>query len=139
MRSLSRDMSPSSSVLPIAEVADRTSPQTGIPKAVVADGVQSIVTEFKNGYYAPFAVQVGVPLRWTIRIKAEEINGCNNPMRVPAYGIERRLVPGDNLVEFTPKKEGAIVYSCWMGMIRSVITVVRDPVSSNVAAPLAKK
>jgi plastocyanin domain-containing protein len=36
------------------------------------------------------------------------------------------LEVGDNIIEFTPDKSGVIPYSCWMGMIRSQITVVDD-------------
>ena len=94
--------------------------------AKLENGVQTVTTEFKGGYYVPFTVQAGVPLKWTIRVTEDELNGCNNPVTVPAYGIRKRLVPGDNLVEFTPKKTGAIGYTCWMGMVSSRITVVPD-------------
>ncbi len=112
--------------LPILQIADTSQAQGGLLKATVANGVQTIVTEFKEGYYVPFTVQAGLPLKWTIRIKAEDLNGCNNPVTVPAYGIRKTMVAGDNLVEFTPAKAGVIAYSCWMGMIRSRITVVSD-------------
>jgi len=105
-----------------------------IRAAVTADGSQSVLTEFKDGYYVPFVVQAGVPVKWTIRIKEEDINGCNNPLVVPAYGIRKELVPGDNLVEFTPGKAGTIAYSCWMGMINSRISVVTDLASGEVPA-----
>lgn len=94
--------------------------------ATISDGVQTITTEFKDGYYVPFTVQAGVPLKWTIRVKEEDLNGCNNPVEVPAYKIRKVLVPGDNVIEFTPAKEGTIRYSCWMGMIASKIAVVKD-------------
>lgn len=94
--------------------------------ATIENGIQTITTEFKDGYYVPFTVQAGIPLRWTIRIKEDDINGCNNPVEVPGYRIQKTLVPGDNIIEFTPAKEGIIPYSCWMGMIRSQITVVEN-------------
>lgn len=94
--------------------------------ATISNGVQTITTEFKDGYYVPFTVQAGVPLKWTIRVKEEDLNGCNNPVEVPAYKIRKVLVPGDNVIEFTPAKEGPIRYSCWMGMITSKIAVVKD-------------
>lgn len=34
------------------------------------------------------------------------------------------LKPGDNLITFTPEKSGVLPFSCWMGMIRSRISVV---------------
>jgi uncharacterized protein len=70
--------------------------------------------------------QAGIPLKWTISVMENELSGCNNPLVIPAYGIQKTLVAGDNLVEFTPKQEGLIVYRCWMGMVRSKITVVHD-------------
>jgi len=94
--------------------------------ATLSGGTQTITTVFASGQYLPFVVQAGVPLKWIIRVTADDLNGCNNPVTVPAYGIQKTLVPGDNLVEFTPGKEGVIAYSCWMGMIRSRITVVPD-------------
>jgi hypothetical protein len=104
--------------------------------AKLGNGVQTVTTEFKDGYYVPFVVQAGLPLKWTIRVTARELNGCNNPVTVPSYGITKKLVAGDNLVEFTPKKTGTIVYTCWMGMVSSRISVVSDLEKAS-AAPVA--
>ena len=111
-------------------VANRTS--AGIV-AKLENGVQTVTTEFKDGYYVPFTVQAGVPLKWTIRVTEDELNGCNNPVTVPAYGIQKVLVAGDNLIEFTPKATGTIAYTCWMGMISSRINVVKDIPGGSVA------
>lgn len=97
-----------------------------LPAATVENGSQSVLTVFGANDYAPFAVQAGVPLKWTIRIAEADLNGCNGTVIVPAYGIEKTLQAGDNLIEFTPKAAGVIGYSCWMGMIKSSITVVDD-------------
>lgn len=105
---------------------------TGIV-AKLENGVQTVTTEFKDGYYVPFTVQAGVPVRWTIRVTEDELNGCNNPVTISAYGISKTLVAGDNLVEFTPKKTGTIAYTCWMGMISSHISVVKEISSASVA------
>ncbi len=94
--------------------------------AKVENGVQTVVTVFGSNNFVPFTVQAGVPLKWTIRISADDLNGCNNAIVVPAYNIEKKLHAGDTLVEFTPTKTGTIAYSCWMGMIRSRINVVDD-------------
>lgn len=98
----------------------------GLVRSVLADGKQTVLTEFSGGRYVPFAVQAGVPLVWTIRISAADLNGCNNEVVVPEYGVRKRLQPGDNIVEFTPQQPGRISYSCWMGMIRSSITAVES-------------
>ena len=94
-------------------------------RAAVEGGFQTVTTDFgSTGYYLPFTVQTGIPVKWTIKVTEDGLNGCNNPITIPSYGIEKTLVPGDNLIEFTPLKEGQIVYTCWMGMISSRITVV---------------
>ena len=52
------------------------------------------------------------------------MNGCNNPVTITEYDIEKELVPGDNIIEFTPREEGNIVYTCWMGMLNGYVKVV---------------
>ena len=94
--------------------------------ARIRNGVQTVTTVFDANDYAPFVVQAGVPVRWTIRIAEKDLTSCNSTLIVPGYGIQKTLQAGDNLVEFTPKAAGVVPYSCWMGMIRSRITVVPD-------------
>ena len=104
-------------------------PAFGRPSVAVArveGGLQTVATSIDSGQYHPFIVQKGIPVRWIITAKAEDLNGCNNPLTVPRYGITRRLVPGQNIIEFTPEEEGTIAYTCWMGMISSSIRVVAD-------------
>lgn len=110
--------------IPMFLAAD-AKPPAGIFAKVKGES-QEVLTEFKNGRYLPFTVQAGLPVTWIVRIKESELTNCNNALVVPAYGIRKRLVPGDNVIEFLPQKTGVIAYSCWMGMIRSMITVVED-------------
>jgi hypothetical protein len=119
-------------VIPVAGETAVGSAQRGIMASVVQGGVQTVLTEFGPNGYVPFVVQAGLLVKWTIRVSADNLNGCNNPIQIPAYGIEKTLKPGDNLVEFTPGKEGTISYSCWMGMITSRITVVKDFASFGI-------
>ena len=92
----------------------------------IEGNIQVITTTLENGRYTPFIVQKGIPVKWTIQANASDITSCNNELIVPKYGIEKKLVPGDNLIEFTPTEEGNITYTCWMGMISSNIKVVSD-------------
>ncbi len=90
----------------------------------VTDGVQNITTKITSRSYPSITAVKGVPAKWTIQAGQEDLNGCNNAISIPAYGIELELKPGDNIVKFTPEKSGTVPYSCWMGMIRSKINVV---------------
>lgn len=94
--------------------------------AVIKDGVQIVTTQLSPGRYEPIKVQKGIPVRWIIQAERSDINGCNNRIIIPKYDKEKRLAPGDNIIEFTPTESGTVPFSCWMGMIRSTITVVDD-------------
>jgi len=94
--------------------------------AQIEGNVQTITTTMESGRYTPIIVQKGIPVKWTIKAQQSDLNGCNNPVTIPKYNIEKKLVPGDNLIEFTPEEEGNITYTCWMGMISSNIKVVAD-------------
>lgn len=94
--------------------------------AKIEGGAQTVTTQLQSGSYTPFVVQAGVPVKWTVRADAGSINGCNGTITIPKYNISKTLQPGDNVIEFTPQEAGNIPYTCWMGMIRSNITVVSD-------------
>lgn len=94
-----------------------------IATAVLEDGVQVVNTNLSPRSYEPIQVQSGIPVKWNIVAESSSINGCNNVLVIPEYGIEKQLQPGDNIIEFTPEEEGTIPFSCWMGMIRSQIIV----------------
>jgi len=98
----------------------------GGTKATVSEGVQTVATTLNQGIYAPIVVQTGIPVKWTITAKDGDLSSCNNKMVIRSYGVEKQLNVGENMVEFTPTKSGTIVYSCWMGMVGSTITVVDD-------------
>jgi plastocyanin domain-containing protein len=85
--------------------------------------------------YPAITVQAGIPVKWTINAPAGSINGCNNRMIIREYGIEHRFTTGENIIEFMPSKPGRFSYSCWMGMIRSSITVVEAGQAAVAAAP----
>ena len=93
--------------------------------ARVEGNVQTVRTELASGRYAPITVQAGIPVRWTIHAEPGTLNGCNNRIIIPEYGrMQKKLELGDNVIEFTPARSGAFLYTCWMGMIRGRITVV---------------
>jgi sulfite exporter TauE/SafE/copper chaperone CopZ/plastocyanin domain-containing protein len=99
---------------------------------VIEGGVQIVNSTLLPGRYPAITVQQGVPVKWTITAPQGSINGCNNRMIIREYKIEHRFTPGENVIEFTPEKTGKFSYSCWMGMIRSSITVVAEGESAAV-------
>ena len=47
--------------------------------------------------------------------------------------MEYTFHTGKNVITFTPEHSGTLPYTCWMGMIRGVITV-EDPFESTAAS-----
>ncbi|MDR1325319.1 MAG: sulfite exporter TauE/SafE family protein [Treponema sp.] len=93
---------------------------------IIENGVQIVQSTLLPGRYPAITVQQGVPVKWTITAPQGSINGCNNRMIIREYSIEHRFTPGENIIEFTPERTGKFSYSCWMGMIRSSISVVEE-------------
>jgi sulfite exporter TauE/SafE/copper chaperone CopZ/plastocyanin domain-containing protein len=123
-------------------------PEGGAFKPLIEGGYQIVNSTLSSGRYPAITVQQGIPVRWTITAPQGSINGCNNRMIIREYTIEHRFVPGENVIEFTPERTGRFPYSCWMGMIRSSITVIEEgqaaadtgepdlaPVPAGVAIP----
>ncbi len=94
--------------------------------AKIENGIQVVTTGLESGRYEPIIVQKGIPTKWIIQAQEGDINGCNNSIIIPKYNLQKDLAIGDNIIEFTPEESGTVPYSCWMGMIRSRITVVDD-------------
>jgi sulfite exporter TauE/SafE len=106
--------------------AMRTSTPQNEGAGAVQNGVQIINSTLLSNRYPAITVQQGVPVRWIINAPQGSITGCNNRFIIREYGIEHSFKYGDNVIEFLPEKTGRFSYSCWMGMIRSSITVVAE-------------
>jgi sulfite exporter TauE/SafE/copper chaperone CopZ/plastocyanin domain-containing protein len=93
---------------------------------IIENGVQIVNSTLLPGRYPAVTVRQGIPVKWIITAPQGSINGCNNRMIIREYKIEHRFAPGENVIEFMPEKTGKFSYSCWMGMIRSSITVIEE-------------
>ena len=104
---------------------------TGKNSPIVNDGFQEIRMEVNRYGWSPdtFVLKKGVPVKWII--DGKEINGCNNAIQVPKYGLEFDIKPGEQVIEFTPDEEGVVRWSCWMGMIPGTFIVKDDIDTSN--------
>ena len=98
------------------------------------DGFQVIEMKVNRYGWEPdkFVLKKNVPVRW--KIIGEEINGCNNAIQVPKYGLKFDIKKGEQVIEFTPTEEGVIPWSCWMGMIPGTFVVKDDADLSDAQA-----
>jgi plastocyanin domain-containing protein len=111
---------------PFYRMAAFVSQASANPARASAPAIQIINSTLLPNRYPAIVVQQGVPVRWIINASAASINNCNNRFIIREYGIQHTFRPGENVIEFLPEKIGRFTYSCWMGMIRSTITVVAE-------------
>ncbi len=112
-----------------ANIAAKSQHLPNDAQIAVQKGVyQEIRMDVTNYGWVPdkFVLKKGVPVRWIINGK--EINGCNNAIVVPKYGLNFRISRGEQTIEFTPAESGTIPWSCWMGMIPGTF-IVRDDIT----------
>lgn len=98
----------------------------GYISAVVEDGIQTVEFELDFDSYADIIIQKDIPARITVHADEGKITGCNNEIISREFGFDIPIVPGDNIIEFTPNDEGEFTYTCWMNMIRNHIKVIDD-------------
>jgi len=122
------------SLLPVAK-ADAATGTAVTVQTTQGGSVQNVTSKLASGSYPVITVQKGIPVKWDLQADAATLNGCNGTVLIPKFNIEKKLQPGDNIIEFTPTDAGTIPYSCWMGMIRSSIIVVDGPVTPSSTEP----
>lgn len=105
---------------------DKSANTTQGASATVQDGIQYVNSTINSGRYEPITVQQGIPVKWTLNVPSGSLNSCNNSITIPKYNLQIKLKTGENVIEFTPDESGTFPFSCWMGMIRSSITVIGE-------------
>lgn len=92
--------------------------------AYFSDGVQLVHTTLDYRSYAPITVKAGHSRPLDAHRRQPRFKRLQRSARHPRIQpFKRASLPGDNIIEFTPAEIGTFPYSCWMGMIRSSITV----------------
>ena len=71
-------------------------------------------------------LQKDIPVKMVIHVDKKYLTGCNNEIIINEFNIKQELKEGDNIIEFTPKEEATITYTCWMNMIKNTIKVIDD-------------
>ena len=91
--------------------------------SVVRGSAQTVESTLKAGSFPDLSVAAGLPVRWIVHVSEEALNGCNYQVVLPEWSVRHTFVPGENVIEFTPREPGQFPYSCWMGMIRGTVEV----------------
>ncbi|SMC25148.1 Sulfite exporter TauE/SafE [Clostridium acidisoli DSM 12555] len=94
--------------------------------AVVRSDKQEVETKLKPDAFPPIVVVKNIPVKWDMVVSKEDLNECNNEIQVTKFGVKKKFLVGHNIMKFTPKETGEYMFTCYMGMIKSKITVVND-------------
>ncbi|HTE18919.1 MAG TPA: cupredoxin domain-containing protein, partial [Armatimonadota bacterium] len=100
------------SAAPRPAASGKSAPKAGVQQATIAI----------DGEYQPAQVSVraGKPVRLTfVRKKGD---GCGDVVQFPTLGLKRTLKHGETAtVVFTPKRAGAIPFTCGMKMYKGQV------------------
>jgi len=94
--------------------------------AQLENGSQVIRMVQDVGGYKPnsFSVKKDIPVRWIIDSK--DPNTCAASIVADSLGVRKLLHSGENIIEFTPREEEIIRFSCSMGMFTGSIFVAAN-------------
>ncbi len=81
-----------------------------------AGGVVAVKLGFDGSQYSPADIQVKQGDKVRIEGDTNTLRGCMTMVTIPDYGIRKRILQGDNIIEFTADKPGVFRISCPMGM-----------------------
>ncbi|MDD3341071.1 MAG: sulfite exporter TauE/SafE family protein [Bacilli bacterium] len=98
----------------------------GYLKSEIKENYQEVKFDLSYSGYKDIVIQKDVPVKMIIHADQTSLTGCNNAIKINAFKVEKSLVSGDNVIEFTPNKTGNYTYTCWMGMLKNNILVVDD-------------
>ena len=88
------------------------------------DDYQEVEFDLDYDHYADIILQKDIKARIIIHVDSKHLTGCNNEIIMKDFNIQKKLEVGENIIEFTPTKEGTFTYHCWMEMITNHIKVV---------------
>lgn len=93
-------------------------------KSVINNNIQVVKIDLDYDNYEDIIVQKDIKVKLIIHVSKNKLTGCNNEIIIDKYNIKQKLTEGDNIIYFTPKEEGNILYTCWMNMIKNNIKVI---------------
>lgn len=98
--------------------------ELGAYVAKMAGRKQVINAVIESNSLPTLEVYVDIPAEITFTITPENSEDCTNIVAIPKYGIHQKLVVGENVIKFTPKKLGVYQYSCETLANMGVIIVI---------------
>ena len=87
---------------------------------------QVVEIDLSIDHFEDIVVKKGIPVKFIINVEEKDLTTCNNWIMMRNYDVLQKLEVGQNVIEFTPMKEGDFFYTCRMNMLKNNIKVVDD-------------
>jgi len=94
--------------------------------------IQTATLSFKNYEYVltPNTLKKGVPVK--ITVDTTTVVGCMRDVVIGNFKVRKYITPTDNVIEFTPDKDGTFLIACSMNMGRGYFSVTSDGTSNPI-------
>lgn len=89
-------------------------------------GAQEVTLTFENYRYilTPSTLKKDVPVEMTVDL--DSVYGCMRDVVITQFGVRKYVREGDNVITFTPDKEGTFNIVCSMNMGRGKFSVLSE-------------
>jgi heme/copper-type cytochrome/quinol oxidase subunit 2 len=103
-----------------------STPFSGIKLGSGDGSTQTAVLSFDSKGYVitPNTLKLGVPVKMTV--DTDKVTGCMRTVVIKDFGVRKYITPQDNVIEFTPDKEGTFLVACSMNMGIGFFSVTSD-------------
>jgi hypothetical protein len=119
----------------VSGIASASESITGNAVADVASSgnVQKVLLTFENYEYilTPSTLKKDVPVEMTVDL--DSVYGCMRDVVISSFNVRKYVREGDNVITFTPDKEGTFNIVCSMNMGRGKFSVLAE---GNAEVPI---
>jgi heme/copper-type cytochrome/quinol oxidase subunit 2 len=93
---------------------------------------QTATLSFKNYEYVltPNTLKKWIPVK--ITVDTTTVVGCMRDVVIGDFGVRKYVTPTDNVIEFTPNKDGTFLIACSMNMGRGFFSVSSEGVTNAI-------
>lgn len=91
----------------------------------ITNNTQEVTINVNNSGYTPrnIALKKGIPVK--LKLITNKVYSCSRSFTIPALNINKLLPEtGETIIEFTPSKNGPLVFACSMGMYTGNFNVI---------------
>jgi len=98
---------------------------TGSDKPNLNNGVQEVTINVGNYGYSPANITLKKDIPVKLKLITTNVQSCSRSFTIPGLKIQKLLPQtGETIIEFTPKNNGPLAFSCSMGMYTGRFNVI---------------